>query len=250
MTGGAPVTVTEPEVHLCSDGYPFMSEHFDREQEHLTVRVCSLYFRVVVPAVKLVREEGRNAKTTYVVVCVSFAVVVFLPTPLIKSSICRLDTVFCAHFVGLSFCHSGGSLCRSLPHLHTRLDKSDEWEVHMYIFRLAVETTANDLNSREMHRTPLIQKKKTCQDLNAGIGEKMPLMDPDSHAQLNLTPDKGSTLHEFGLECAMRHLEVIKDSVTTHEDLHGSTLVEGETPVRVLDLARLENALGLLDDVT
>eukprot|EP00752_Nemacystus_decipiens_P013456 g11918.t1 len=87
-------------------------------------------------------------------------------------------------------------------------------------------------------------------DVNAAIDEKVPLMDSESHKQLNLTSAKGSTLQELDLECARKHLEAIKDSVATHEELHGFTLFEDEEAVKVLDLAGLENAPGLLSDVT
>lgn len=75
-------------------------------------------------------------------------------------------------------------------------------------------------------------------------------MDLESHKQLNLTAGKGSDLKNFDLDCARKHLEAIKDSVTTHEQLYGFTLMDGEVPVQVLDLAGLENAPGLYDEVT
>eukprot|EP00903_Cladosiphon_okamuranus_P017475 g16095.t2 len=87
-------------------------------------------------------------------------------------------------------------------------------------------------------------------DPNAPIDEKVPLMDRDSHKQLNLTVAKGNNLEEWDLECARKHLDAIKDSVTTHEQLHEFTLMEGEEPAMELNLAGLENAPGLFNDVT
>lgn len=75
-------------------------------------------------------------------------------------------------------------------------------------------------------------------------------MDSESHAQLSLTPADGSILNELDLECARKHLDAIEGNVTTHEELHGFTLMEGEKPDKVLDLAGLQNAPGLLNDVT
>lgn len=45
-------------------------------------------------------------------------------------------------------------------------------------------------------------------------------------------------------------MDAIQDSVTTHEDLHSFTLMQGEYAVDFLDLAGLENAPGLYIDVT
>ena len=94
------------------------------------------------------------------------------------------------------------------------------------------------------------KQSKQGRDLNAPIDKKVPLMDPESHMQLNLTSAKGIALQDLDLECARKHLEAINGSVATHEELHGFTLMEGEKPVKVLDLAGLENAPGLFDDVT
>lgn len=82
------------------------------------------------------------------------------------------------------------------------------------------------------------------------IDEKVPLMDPSSHEQLNLTSDKGADLEKFDVECGLKHLEAIKDNVTTHKELHGFTFMEGEQPMRELELAGLDNAPGLFDQVT
>ena len=75
-------------------------------------------------------------------------------------------------------------------------------------------------------------------------------MNPHSHTQLGLPEAVGSTLEEWDLECARKHLDAVDDNVATHEHLHSFILVEGERPVDVLDLAGLEDAPGLFDVVT
>lgn len=62
--------------------------------------------------------------------------------------------------------------------------------------------------------------------------------------------DDNSTLQDWDVECAGKHLEAIKDSVATHDDLYSFTLMKGEDTVQVLDLAGLENAPGVFDDVS
>ncbi|CAM9445430.1 unnamed protein product [Ectocarpus sp. 6 AP-2014] len=57
-------------------------------------------------------------------------------------------------------------------------------------------------------------------------------------------------LQDWDVECARKHLDAIKDSVQTLDDLHDSTLMEGEHAVNVLDLAGMEDAPGLYDTVT
>lgn len=94
------------------------------------------------------------------------------------------------------------------------------------------------------------RKNKQGRDVNAAIDETVPLMDSESHTQLNLTTAKGETLKDLDLECARKHLEAIKDDVATLEELRDFTLMEGEDPVKVLELAGLENAPGLFDNVT
>lgn len=60
----------------------------------------------------------------------------------------------------------------------------------------------------------------------------------------------GGILAEWDKECALKHLDAIKPSVVSHEELHDFTLMEGEFAEDVLDLAGLENAPGLLHNIT
>ncbi|CAM9575121.1 unnamed protein product [Ectocarpus sp. 13 AM-2016] len=57
-------------------------------------------------------------------------------------------------------------------------------------------------------------------------------------------------LLDWDVECARKHLDAIKDSVQTLDELHDSALMEGEHAVNVLDLAGMEDAPGLYDIVT
>ncbi|CAN0419191.1 unnamed protein product, partial [Ectocarpus fasciculatus] len=57
-------------------------------------------------------------------------------------------------------------------------------------------------------------------------------------------------LEDWDVECARKHLDAIKDSAQTLDELHHSSLMEGERAVNVLELAGVEDAPGLYDDVT
>ncbi|CAN0304631.1 unnamed protein product [Ectocarpus sp. 6 AP-2014] len=75
-------------------------------------------------------------------------------------------------------------------------------------------------------------------------------MDPVSRKMLLMTSDEARDLEKWDIECARKHLDAIKDSVTTHDDLHEFTLMDGERVLNVLDLAGLEEAPGVFDEVT
>ncbi|CAB1109107.1 unnamed protein product [Ectocarpus sp. CCAP 1310/34] len=78
----------------------------------------------------------------------------------------------------------------------------------------------------------------------------MPQIDPSSRKMLQMTSGVAADLEEWDIECATKHLDAIKDSVTTHDDLHEFTLMKGEKVVNALDLAGLVDAPGLFDDLT
>ena len=59
-----------------------------------------------------------------------------------------------------------------------------------------------------------------------------------------------STLQNWDVECAGKHMEAIQDSVATHDDLYSFTFMKGEDPLHVLNLAGVENAPGVFDDVS
>ncbi|CAM9174696.1 unnamed protein product [Scytosiphon promiscuus] len=80
--------------------------------------------------------------------------------------------------------------------------------------------------------------------------KELPQMIPSSKKLLNLTPAMATDLEKWDLECASNHLDAIKDSVMTHDDLYDFVLMDGEYAKKSLDLAGLEDAPGLYDDVT
>ncbi|CAN0194800.1 unnamed protein product, partial [Ectocarpus sp. 12 AP-2014] len=85
---------------------------------------------------------------------------------------------------------------------------------------------------------------------HTGLDPKMAQIDPSSRKMLQMTSGVAGDLEKWDIECARKHLDAIKDSVTTHDDLHEFTLMKGEKVVNALDLAGLEEAPGVFDEVT
>ncbi|CAN0407881.1 unnamed protein product, partial [Ectocarpus sp. 8 AP-2014] len=85
---------------------------------------------------------------------------------------------------------------------------------------------------------------------HTGLDPKMAQIDPSSRKMLQMTSGVAGELENWDIECARKHLDAIKDSVTTHDDLHEFTLMKGEKVVNALDLAGLEEAPGVFDEVT
>lgn len=85
-------------------------------------------------------------------------------------------------------------------------------------------------------------------------GDTLPYPFPPSQLLISLVVsfyfERNRDLENWDVECARKHLDAIKDSVQTLDDLHDSALMEGERAVNVLDLAGMEDAPGLYDDVT
>eukprot|EP00903_Cladosiphon_okamuranus_P017476 g16096.t1 len=79
---------------------------------------------------------------------------------------------------------------------------------------------------------------------------ELPLMDEHSGKQIQLSSGAETALQKWDVECAGKHLGAIKDSVASHDDLYSFTLMGGEEPVKLLDLAGVENAPGLFEDVS
>eukprot|EP00752_Nemacystus_decipiens_P013455 g11917.t1 len=80
--------------------------------------------------------------------------------------------------------------------------------------------------------------------------KELPQMDDDSGKQLQLSRGVANTLQDLDVECGGKHLEAIKDGVATHDELYSFTFMEDEEPLQVLDLAGVENAPGVFDDVS
>ncbi|CAM9157447.1 unnamed protein product, partial [Ectocarpus fasciculatus] len=59
----------------------------------------------------------------------------------------------------------------------------------------------------------------------------MPFMRPSSRKMLDLTTGQAETLQRWDAECAEKHLAAIKDSVTTHDNLHHFTFAGDENTV-------------------
>ncbi|CBJ28410.1 expressed unknown protein [Ectocarpus siliculosus] len=85
---------------------------------------------------------------------------------------------------------------------------------------------------------------------HTGLDPKMAQIDPSSRKMLQMTSGVAADLEKWDIECARKHLDAIKDSVTTHDDLHQFTFMKGEKVVNALDLAGLEEAPGVFDEVT
>ena len=70
------------------------------------------------------------------------------------------------------------------------------------------------------------------------------------HCRLLISPRPTRTLENLDKKCAKKHLDAVSDSVVTHTDLHSFILMEGEEAIDELELAGLDNAPGVYDEVT
>ncbi|CAN0192757.1 unnamed protein product [Scytosiphon promiscuus] len=75
-------------------------------------------------------------------------------------------------------------------------------------------------------------------------------MDASSGEQLQLTAEVASNLQNWDLECATKHMDAIKDSVLTHDQVHSFVLMKDEHPINELSLAGLQHAPGAFTDLT
>lgn len=79
-----------------------------------------------------------------------------------------------------------------------------------------------------------------------------PILRPPATPRLTSTsrrPCTNQALEKWDVECAGKHLAAIKDSVTTHDNLHQFTLAEDENTLNELELVGLMGAPGVFDDL-
>lgn len=88
----------------------------------------------------------------------------------------------------------------------------------------------------------IISRARIVQEKNPPPSSTLGLLPPQ--------PRRIRTLENWDLECARKHLDAIKDSVVSHDELQSFILMKDERPMDTLDLAGLEDAPGVYNTLT